>query len=204
MGHVPDDMSAAPAIAALVLAAGAGARMGRPKALIAWRGRSFVRHAVALAEAAGCDPIAAVEGAAPLPPDELGPAFVVRNETWLKGQTDSLRRGLALLSARAPDRAVLVLSVDRPHVRPDTARALADAARADPDAIWQPLHAGRRGHPILYPAAVIPLLLALPEGATPRDLLARPAVAARRRVLPVDDPAVLDNIDHPADLARLP
>ena len=38
----------------------------------------------------------------------------------------------------------------------------------------------------------------------PRDVLARPAVTALRRTLEVDDPAVLDNLDRPEDLARLP
>lgn len=196
-------MSPAPPLAALVLAAGAGARMGRPKALIAWRGRSFVRHAIALAEAAGCAPILAVEGAAELPPAELGPASKLTNPTWPNGQADSLRRGLAELLLRAPGAPVLVLTVDRPHLAPATVVALATAARASPSQIWQPSHAGRRGHPIVYPAALLPILAALPPDQTPRDLLARPDVAVLRRTLAVDDPAVLDNIDLPADLARL-
>lgn len=189
-------------LAALVLAAGAGARIGRPKALIAWRGRSFLRHAVALAEAAGCDPIVAVEGAAPLPAAELGPAERVVNLTWQRGQSDSLRRGLAAVHARTPGRGVLVLTVDRPHVRPATVAALAAAAREAPECIWQPEHAGRRGHPVIWPAALVPELLALAPDATPRDLLARRPEL--RRTLAVDDPAVLDNLDTPADLARLP
>lgn len=190
-------------LAALVLAAGAGARMGRPKARIVWRGRSFARHAVALAEAAGCDPIVVVEGAAALSERDLGPAIGVVNPTWPEGQADSLRRGLAELLLRAPGRPVLVLTVDRPHLAPATVVALADAARAAPTQVWQPTHGGRRGHPIVYPAALVPTLVALPPDATPRDLLARPEVAVLRRTLAVDDPAVLDNIDLPADLARL-
>mgnify|MGYP002777680306 CR=1 FL=1 len=191
-------------LAALVLAAGASARMGAPKALLVWRGRTFLRHVVALAEAAGCAPILAVEGAIPLPDAELGPAARVVNPTWPSGQTDSLRRGLAALTRLAPGRPVLVLTVDRPHLAPATVRALADAARAAPSQIWQPEHAGRRGHPIVYPPSLVPALLDLPADATPRDLLRRPEHAALRRTLAVDDPAVLDNLDRPEDLARLP
>lgn len=187
-----------------MLAAGASSRMGRPKALLAWRGRSFLRHVVALAEAARADPIAVVAGAVALPPGDLGPALAIVNPTWPKGQTNSLLRGLAALATRAPGSAVLVLTVDRPHLRPATVMALAAASRAAPNQIWQPTVAGRRGHPLIYPAALIPALLDLGEDETPRDLLHRPAVAALRRTLEVDDPAVLDNLDQPADLARLP
>jgi molybdenum cofactor cytidylyltransferase len=194
--------SDSPALAAVVLAAGAGARMGRPKALLEWRGRSFVRHAVALAEAAGAAPIVVVEGAVELAASELGPALKVVNPTWPKGQADSLRRGLGALAGE--DVGVLVLTVDRPHVRAETAAALAAAWRAAPTQIWQPRHAGRRGHPIVYPAALVPELRALGPDESPRDLLRRPAVAALRQELEVEDPAVLDNLDRPADLARLP
>lgn len=190
-------------VAALVLAAGAGARMGRPKALIVWRGQTFVRRTIGLAEAAGCDPIAAVEGAAALPDDALGPALKVVHEAWSSGQLSSLQRGLQALASRAPGRGVIVLSVDRPHLRPDTVAALATAFRGAPGEIWQPEYAGRRGHPIAYPADLVAELLALPPGSSARDLLARPEVAARRRTLAVDDPAVLDNLDRPEDLARL-
>lgn len=194
----------APALAAVVLAAGAGERMGRPKALIEWRGRSFVRHVVGLAEAAGAGPIVVVEGAVELPADALGPAIKVTNPTWPRGQTDSLRRGLAVLAARAPGSGALVLTVDRPHVRPATAAALAAAWRASPSQVWQPTFAGERGHPLVWPAALLAELVALGPDESPRDLLRRPAVAALRRGLAVDDPAVLDNLDRPADLTRLP
>lgn len=193
-------MSSETVLAALVLAAGEGARMGRPKATIHWRGRSFARHAVALAEAAGCAPIVAVSGAIRLTPDDLGPAEEVWHEGWPQGQMSSLRRGLGALP---PGRGVLLLTVDRPHLRRDTAVALAAAAREAPTAIWQPLHEGRRGHPLVYPADLIPLLVALPLATSPRELLARPEISARRRFLPTADPAVLDNIDRPEDLSRL-
>ena len=191
-------------LAAVVLAAGAGARMGRPKALIEWRGRPFVRHVVALAEAAEASPIVVVEGAVSIPPAALGPAIKVTNETWPEGQASSLRRGLAELARLTPGCAALVLTVDRPHVRPATVAALAAAFRAAPTQIWQPTFAGKRGHPLVWPAALLPELLALGPDASPRDLLGRPAVTLLRRSIEVDDPAVLDNLDRPDDLARLP
>ncbi len=192
-----------PAVGAVVLAAGASTRMGRPKQLLRHRGRSFVGCAVDLAHAAGCAPIVVVTGAIDLGDEPLAPASIVHNTDWPKGQLSSLQRGLAaLLERRADPSAVLVLTVDRPHLRPATITALVAAARAEPGALWQPELQGRRGHPVIYPAALLPALAALPPDASPRTLIA--AHPALRRGLPVDDPAVLDNLDHPQDLARLP
>ncbi len=184
-------------LAAVVLAAGASTRMGRPKALLKLHGRSFVGCAVDLAVAAGCAPIAVVTGAIDLP-DEPG-TLRVHNPDWPLGQLGSLQRGLAALGDPT---GVLVLTVDRPHLRPDTVVALVAAFRGAPDCLWQPEHRGRRGHPQIYPAALLPALAALPPDASPRDLIA--GHAALRRTLAVDDPAVLDNLDRPEDLARLP
>ena len=185
--------------AAIVLAAGASTRMGRPKALEPWRGRPFVAHCIALA--AGCSPIVVVSGAAALPASATEGAEVVRNEDWAQGQMSSLRVGLAAIPE---DRAVLVLTVDRPHIRPDVIAALVDAWKCEPDTIWQPRIGERRGHPILYPADVACLLATSAEHETQRDVLSRPEVAARRRTVDTDDPAVCDNLDRPEDLARLP
>ena len=57
---------------------------------------------------------------------------------------------------------------------------------------------------ILYPADVACLLATSAEHETQRDVLSRPEVAARRRTVDTDDPAVCDNLDRPEDLARLP
>lgn len=191
-------------LAAVVLAAGASTRMGRPKPLIEWRGRPFAWHVLEQARAAEAGPVIVVEGAVALPREALGGATVVRNDAWADGPLGSLQAGLrAVVDAgvRAP---VLVLTVDRPHLCAPTLRALARAVKEDPTAIWQPRLGDRRGHPIAYPSDLVPALLALRPPATPRELLAQPNVAARRRQIEVSDPAILDNLDTPQDLARLP
>ena len=191
-------MIAAPA--AIVLAAGASTRMGRPKALLVHGERSFVACAVDLAATAGCAPIVVVTGAQAI--REPLAATLVHNDTWPLGQLSSLQRGLAAIAESAGDASgVLVLTVDRPHLRPTTIAALVAAFRAAPECIWQPEHAGQRGHPRVWPAALLPALRALPPDGDPRPLLREHA--ASRRSLTVDDPATLDNLDRPEDLARL-
>ena len=189
--------------AAVILAAGASTRMGRPKQLLRHRDRSFVGCAVDLAHAAGCAPIVVVTGAIDLGHEPLAPAIVVTNPDWPMGQLSSLQRGLAAALELRPDTpALLVLTVDRPHLRPSTITALVDAWRGEPEGLWQPELDGRRGHPVVYPAALLPALAALPPTASPRSLVA--AHATLRRALATADPAVLDNLDRPEDLARLP
>lgn len=189
-------------LAAVVLAAGASTRMGRPKALLRWRGRPFVWHVRQQARVMGAEPVIVVEGAVVLPREELGGAVVVRNEAWADGPLGSLQVGLRAALEAGGSGPVVVLAVDRPHLREPTLRALAAAVAAEPVAVWQPRIGERRGHPIVYPGDLVPALIALRSPATPRDLLAEPHV--RRRQIAVDDPAALDNLDTPEDLERLP
>ncbi|HWB75478.1 MAG TPA: nucleotidyltransferase family protein [Nannocystaceae bacterium] len=183
-------------IAAIVIAAGASLRMGSPKPLVQWRGRAFVRHVIDALRSAGCDPIVVVEGAHALPDDAITPARRVRHEGWAQGPLSSMQAGLRATG----EGAVLLATVDRPHVEASTIAALLAAHAEDRDAVVQPLHEGRRGHPLILPASLRAAVLA----AAPTDNLRALLQSARRHEVAVDDPAVLDNIDTPADLARLP
>ncbi len=190
-------------LVAVVTAAGASTRMGRPKARLVWRGVSFVRHAVAQAEAAGVTACVVVQGATPLHDLDLGPARLVDNPGWEDGPLSTLQAGLAAL-APAPDTGVVVLTVDRPHVRPQTVRALAACFADEPTRLWQPQYRGAHGHPIVYPADLAARLRALPPGASAREVVHAPDVRPRRAFMDTDDAAVVDNIDRPEDWARLP
>jgi CTP:molybdopterin cytidylyltransferase MocA len=184
-------------VAAIVLAAGASVRMGSPKPLVQWRGRAFVRHVIDALRDAGCDPIVVVEGAHALPDDAIAGARRVVHEGWANGPLSSLQAGLRATG----EGAVLLATVDRPHVGTHTIAALLAAHAEHPDAVVQPRFAGRRGHPLVLPASLrAPVLAAAPTDDL-RAVLAR--AHAQRRELAVDDPAVLDNVDTPADLARL-
>lgn len=189
-------------LAAVVLAAGASVRMGRPKALVPWRGRPFVAHAIALARCAGADPIAVVEGAVPLPDPAIEGALRVVNAQWSRGPLTSLQAGLEVALAARPA-GVLVLTVDRPHVAIATIEALALAWRNEPTRLWQPRYQGRHGHPILWPADLARRLSQLSPDDSARALVRSPDVASRRAFIDVQDGAVVDNLDRPEDLSRL-
>jgi nicotine blue oxidoreductase len=142
-------MPAAPAVAGLLLAAGAGRRYGMPKALVRHGDVLLVEHALATLRGGGCDPVVAVLGAAA---DEvraradLNAATVVVNPDWATGMGSSLRTGLGALTATTAQ-AVVVLLVDTPGVTPAAVVRL--AAFAAPDGLAVATYHGEPGHPVL-------------------------------------------------------
>lgn len=187
-------------LGAVVLAAGASIRMGRPKGALRWRGLTLLEHAIRQARAARAQPRVVVLGAHALrvPPGEP----VVEHPGWPEGPLSSLQAGLRVLDEGGPVAGMLVLTVDRPRVSDETLVALREAFEVAPDRISQPRHEGRRGHPMIWPAAALERMRHLPPTASRRDLLTGPD-AMPRALVDVDDVGVIDNIDRPEDLARL-
>ncbi|QKW24161.1 nucleotidyltransferase family protein [Kitasatospora sp. NA04385] len=187
-------------VPALVLAAGGGSRLGgRPKALLPYRGRPLLEHALAVAADGGCDGAVAVLGAAAAEVRAraaTGECRLVDNPDWRTGLASSLLAGLAALPPETT--AVLVLLVDTPGVTAEAVRRLrtAHAARTDLAAC---AYAGRRAHPVLIGAAHFPFLRTTATG----DAGAR-ALLASRPVALVDctGTGTPDDLDTPADLAR--
>lgn len=97
--------------------------------------------------------------------------------------------------------AVIVCLADMPLVRPATLRALVDAWSTDP-AIHAalPVHAGRRGNPVLLGRARFDDVLALRGDVGARGLLGDGAGVLE---VVVDDPGVLVDHDTPEALASL-
>lgn len=142
-------------VAGLLLAAGAGRRMGRPKALLHDRdGRSFLDRGVGSLLDGGCATVTVVLGADAEGAREVlastrrhPPATVVVAEDWSEGMGASLRAGLASLRD-APDEAVLVSLVDLPDVGGDVVRRVLTAG-AGADSLVRAEYDGRPGHPVL-------------------------------------------------------
>lgn len=192
----------------IVLAAGASRRMGMAKAGLLLAGRTFLAHALTALDEGGVDALVVVAGAAPESltaalPDASRGAAVVQNPKPERGQLSSLKVALEHVCGTWPDAEFAVVSlIDHPAVRPATVAALLAAARqpAAP-AIVLPAHGGRRGHPVVFARTIWPELL-----STADELGARAVVRAdpaRVRVLDVDDPGILLDVDTPDDLRRL-
>ncbi len=135
----------------LLLAAGAGTRMGRPKALVRsadgepW----LVRGVRALADG-GCAQVTVVLGAAAeeaLPLLAGTGATAVVAADWEAGMSASLHAGLGAAAGTDAD-AVVVTLVDLPDVGADVIGRLLDP-RPGPATLRRASYAGRVGHPVV-------------------------------------------------------
>lgn len=182
----------------IVLAAGASKRMGEPKPLMQTDGTTFLERAVRLLRTAGCRYVIAVindsdDWIARLA-DTSGAAVVINDQPGTE-QIDSLRLGIANL----PDGydAVVVLPVDFPRVKQETVDALLKEFGDTRPPVLNPAHHATPGHPVIFSRDVVTELLRpdLPDGA--RTVIDNHAAEAR--ILEVDDPGVLIDIDTRAD-----
>ena len=190
------------ALAGIVLAAGASRRMGSPKALLEFQGETFLDRLIGGLNDVCTETIVVLGYHADLIRGRLARSarFVV-NPDPDRGQLTSLQCGLAAISGVAA--GVLFSPLDFPAVRPETIELLAGAF-VHRDAVAElviPRFHGRRGHPVLAAAALIPEFLALPETAAARDVVRRHDAGIR--YVEVDDAGVVTDIDTQEDYRRL-
>lgn len=140
-------------VAGLVLAAGAGRRMGTPKALLRMPdGTPWVARAVSALRGGGCADVTVVLGAefadAATLLDDF-PVRVVEATDWAAGMSASLRAGLTHLleTSHAPSAAVTL--VDLPDVDRHVVCRVIDASGDDPEGLRRAAYRGMPGHPVL-------------------------------------------------------
>lgn len=134
-------------VAGLLLAAGAGRRMGMPKALV----DDWLVRSIEVLREGGCDDVLVVLGAAGDEARALLPADqrVVVAEDWDEGMGASLRVGLAALGPEAE--AAVVHLVDLPDVGPDVVSRVVStgSATGSTAGLARAAYAGVPGHPVL-------------------------------------------------------
>jgi molybdenum cofactor cytidylyltransferase len=183
-------------VAGIILAAGESRRMGSPKALLEFRGATFADALVSVLSPF-CDPVVVVTGAhdREIRAGMRSQACIVYNPGYAGGQLTSLQAGLRALPAGIG--RVLVTLVDHPAVSSSTVARL-----LEPDAPFViPRYNGKRGHPIVFDASLIPEFLALAPDRSARDV--RDRYAAGIAQVDVNDPGVISDIDDPEAYRRL-
>jgi len=184
------------ALKAVLLAAGASSRMrGADKLLQAVEGEPLLRRQARALLAAGLGPVAVT-----LPPDPAARASVLQGLPVTLLPVPEAAQGLSA-SLRAAARwageaALLVVPADMPDL---AARDFAAAAAGFDGA--RPLRAagadGTPGHPVIFPAALVPLFARLSGDEGARAILrAHPPV-----LLPLPGRNALTDLDTPEDWA---
>jgi molybdenum cofactor cytidylyltransferase len=186
-------------VGVVLLAAGGSSRLGRPKQLVPYQGRSLARRAAEAAVAAACGPVVVVLGAhrEAVAAELAGlPVSTVAHGGWAAGPGGSLQAGLRSL----PEvEAAVFMLCDQLRVDAAHLKALVETWRRTGAAIVASAYEGTRGVPALFSRAVFPELDALTPGEGARSVIAR----APSRVAEVPLPGGGEDVDTAQDLARL-
>jgi CTP:molybdopterin cytidylyltransferase MocA len=189
---------------AIILAAGASRRLGRPKQLVEFQGEALLERAVRIASEAGAKPVMTVLGAnfelicAAIP---QGDSVRVLNDRWESGIAGSIHAGLHALDSITPKAAgALLMTCDQPRLTAAHLRALLEVFNAQSEpAIVASSYAGATGIPAIFPRELFGELRKLLGDTGARALLAKascPVIAIELEGGEVD-------IDLPEDIAQL-
>jgi molybdenum cofactor cytidylyltransferase len=181
--------------------------MGRPKALLPWRGGTFL--SAAIRELTPYTDLVIVVGGANSeqirPLVDANAAFLVTNPDPSRGQFSSLQVGVQEVLNRGRDAAIVTL-VDRPPAKLETVRHLQNeflTLITQNDNIWSavPEFEGQHGHPIVIGREMIGAFLDAAPTANAREIMH--ANQSHIAYVPVRDLFVSMNIDTPEDYERL-
>jgi molybdenum cofactor cytidylyltransferase len=189
-------------LAAVILSGGASRRMGSPKALLPFQGRPFLEHLLDLTKhpkigvrrvvlGAHAEPIAR---AIHFDADEI-----VINEEWELGQLSSIHAAMRSLPA-GTDGMMLCL-IDHPLISAILVNGLIEQFYATRAPIVLPVFEGRRGHPVIFSAAVYRELESASEqfGARSvvwahRDAISEYVTPEEGCVLNLNDPGTFEKV----------
>lgn len=169
-------------IAALVLAAGASQRLGRPKQNVVLGGQTLLQRTVTIAQEAGLSPIIVVarqgsEYSALVASPEI---IIAANQNADEGIASSIRCGVAEALRQAAE-GIVILACDQPALRADHLRALI----SDPQRVTGSAYANAVGVPAYFPKKLFTSLLQLRGDKGARALL-KDAYAIKAEELNLD------------------
>jgi molybdenum cofactor cytidylyltransferase len=190
-------------IGAVILAAGESSRLGQPKQLLRFLGKSLIQRMIEAASDADCSPIAVVLGSdSDRIKEELNdtPASVVENTEWRRGVGSSIRAGVQRLIDDAPDlEAILLLVCDQPFVDATSIKKLRAIRDQTKKQIVASRYAETLGVPAMFDRSCFQELLSLHDGTGAKSVILRDP--GRVGEFPFPDGVV--DIDTAADYEKL-
>ncbi|MCX6037983.1 MAG: nucleotidyltransferase family protein [Chloroflexi bacterium] len=176
-------------ISAILLAAGLSSRMGQPKLLLPWAGRTVLGQVVSTFAAAGMEEIIVVTGGVREQIERLVAELA----------KDYPVRTVYMAALDSQPRAALIGLGDQPQVREETVRRICAAFVQAKSLLVIPSFQNRRGHPWLVARLLWPKILALPTSTTSRQFLN--TYAGQVEYVAADE-SILQDLDTPEDYAR--
>ncbi|HKV05672.1 MAG TPA: nucleotidyltransferase family protein [Candidatus Acidoferrales bacterium] len=189
-------------LAAAILAAGESRRMGAPKALLPFRGTTFLEH---LLEATRHPRVGVTRIVVGAHAEEIRTALparaasIVVNAEWAKGQLSSIQAAIRSLPERGTA-GVLVCPVDHPMISTELIARLIDEFDSSGKPIVLPTHQGRRGHPLIFRASLYQELLNASMEVGAREVVW--AHAQEIREVATDEEGVVLNLNDPETMRR--
>jgi molybdenum cofactor cytidylyltransferase len=152
-------------IGIIILAAGESSRMGIPKQLLQYSGRSLLQHSIDTATASGAQPIIVVLGSkADIIKKEIGinKIHLIVNAEWPEGMASSIRCGIkTLLELNPSTKGLIMLLCDQPHVTPDLLTDLMMTYEETGKMIVASYYRDTFGPPVFFHRTMLPDLLLL-------------------------------------------
>lgn len=194
-------------LTAIILAAGRARRMGTLKQLLPWGDGTILEAVVrtVLACPQVDDEVRVVVGAgrnnveAVLRNTDDPRLVVVHNANYARGMLTSIQRGICDLPPSSE--GFIIVLADQPLIEPGIIAELARKWQGTRPDFLVPVHAGRRGHPVMVSTAYVQEILALEaeEGGL-RNLLRR--YPQRVAELAVTSAAIHIDLDYPEEYRR--
>ena len=188
-------------LAAVILSGGSSSRMGSPKALLPYQGRPFLEHLldVAAHPKIGVRRVVLGAHAEPIAKEvHLSGDEIVINDEWEKGQLSSIQAAIRSLPTGTD--GMLLCLIDHPLISTALVGELIDEFYAKRARIVLPVYEERRGHPVIFAAALYDELLRAPMDKGARAVVWSHAEEVRE-VRTTEEGCVL-NLNDPQTLQR--
>lgn len=190
-------------IGGLILAAGGSSRLGRPKQLVHFQGKTLIRHAAETLVDSSCDSIVVVLGAEiDGSTSEIAdlPINICINHNWQTGMSSSIKAGLKeLVKLEGNLSAVVVTLCDQPHITTENIDQLVTEFQQANPRIVAAQYGETVGVPALFSKELFNDLLKLKGDKGARQLIRDNLPFVER--IEIEKAAI--DIDHPDDADRL-
>lgn len=181
-----------PQTAVVILAAGSSSRLGQPKQLLPFKGKSLLAHSILTAKKV-THAVVVITGAdhtrieADIRDCNVKSVF---NEAWEEGMASSIRCGLSVLKNDFPGlKSAIVMVCDQPFVTSGLLENLIKEQELSGKSMVASAYSDIAGTPVLFEESIFPELLELKGDTGARKIIAK----NKDRLATVDFP--LGNVD---------